>query len=423
MWYKKYGWPSNPFFVKPSSLLVGLENERNNLKDFATSANACLLIGPTGSGKTSLLFWLKETLKSTHAPVYINSVKTNQETELTAELKKHRRLIDKLLFRPYPKNAVLAVDEAQASPREVNEFIKVLWDEGAISSIILASPNKELSNFTDSFKDRIGERVIELTKLTKSEAIDLVKLRTGDNNPFDGEATERIVELSGYNPRKILEICERACKNYAEKGAKKINKADIDELVSQISIRPTKLVTSSEKILVAERPKLVSHEIKLVTPMTKPTKSTEKPHAPSLPTKASGFSPLQTRLIHLLENDSKTMTELSSLTGSSVGTIGKQLSILRSRNIVEIIENTRPKKYVLYGRAPSIKTKDIDLTERILEYLERADATTPAKAVPEDHLLDIIAIKKEIFVESIKSLESSGKIIITDDKKLYLVKV
>lgn len=434
MWYKKYGWDSNPFSVKPTYLVVGLEKQRKRLKDFTTSENACLLIGPTGSGKTSLLFWLKNELGKAYTPIYINCVKAGYQTEILTELKRQRRFVDKLLLRAYPKNIILALDEAHALPLEVGEYIKVLWDEGVISSVVLASTTKELNNFTDSFKDRIGGRYIELTKLTKSEAIDLVKLRTNSASPFDGDALERIVDVSDYNPRKILETCEKVCKSCAEKGAKKINKADVEELVSQPLIEVTKLVTPSlgkttppEELTRISHLDLVSRKTKLVKPMTKSTDLIKEPAAPTTPIMMEGFSPLQTKIIHLLEMESKTMAEISALTSSSIGTIGKQLSILRSRNIIYSIENIRPKKYALRKEALSEEGLSEERVEELLfTALRNISARDGRSAISETELVNTLSkrtsVEPEKLIDILGKMRTQGKVVRTGDK-IFLVEL
>lgn len=312
MWFNHFGWKENPFSVKPNTELIGLEKKKKRIFDFIDSGSVCFLTGVSGVGKTSLLKYVYENIKK-HTPVYIDAEELNEFFDLTAYLKEHKSLWENLLKREYPKNLIVLLDEAQATEEDLKKTLKLHWDQDHVKSIII-SQIRPIDNFTDSFKERIGNRVIRLDKMTKSEVADLIKLRIGKNSPFDKEAVALIGEKSDYLPRKILENCELVCIEMADKDKKEINAFDVESVLKKQT--KVKKVTEFKEDAKAE-------------------KSLKK------------LSPMQTKIVHLLKGADKTTQELADSLNTSEGSVGKQLSKLSAMDIVTVKGDRRPKIYGL----------------------------------------------------------------------------
>ena len=226
MWYKSFGWEENPFFIKTSTELVGLDERKKELINYILSNDICFLNGPTGVGKTSLLKWVKENLKN-HKVIYLDAAGIDKNFSLTTYLKKHNSFFNKLFKNNFPKNIVVLLDESQDCDEELIKALKLHWDHNHIKSIVITQINPKLTKFSESFKHRVGKRIVILGQLSKSEGYDLVKLRTGDKNPFEVTAIEAILEHSNFIPRKILEACEIVCIKNTEK-KKQINAFDVE---------------------------------------------------------------------------------------------------------------------------------------------------------------------------------------------------
>ncbi len=230
MWYKRYRWKQNPFSIRVNpSIFVGLGDERKKLASFVEGGNIVLIVGGRGVGKTSLLKWLEDRLKKFNC-FYMNAEEIKEgfsiEEYLTA---------NKSFLRKYPKRAVLLVDESQ----RIGDWFRVeaqsLWERGVIKSLVLVhdglAPDGEgFENFPVNLKNRIGDRIIHLKKLNKEEAYDLIRIRCGRYNPFDGFAMDEIIKRSGGNPRKILENCEKVC---IESNKEKISKYEVDKILKE----------------------------------------------------------------------------------------------------------------------------------------------------------------------------------------------
>src|SRR3989344_5108329 len=236
MWYQEYNWKENPFSIKTSTELIGLEEKQQELISYIKSGDICFLNGPTGTGKTSLLKWLEHHLPN-HKVIYLDAAGIQQGFSITKYLKKQTSIFNKLRGRQFPKNTVILVDESQDCDQELLKALKLHWDHNHIKSIVITQINPHLSQFSQSFKDRIGNRVILLEKLTKSQGYDLLKLRTSNQNPFDLSAIEAILDIAGGIPRKIIETAEIVCMKFAGKKPA-INAFDVQSCFQKSSQQP-----------------------------------------------------------------------------------------------------------------------------------------------------------------------------------------
>ncbi|MFH1592836.1 MAG: ATP-binding protein [Candidatus Woesearchaeota archaeon] len=293
MWYRIYGWKENPFSNKAGVELVGVDAEKERIKDYVVAGDICFLTGERGVGKTSLLGWLRDSLRR-HSFIYIDG-EEYEEVDLDYLLKKNAGF-----WRKYPKNAVLLIDESQGVDEDLKKLLRIYWEKGLIRSVVISQIDDKLKNFSDDIKHRIGFRVIGLGKLNSSDSVRLIKDRCKANCPFDDVAINSIVEISDGNPRRILENCERVCIEVRKKG---ITKYDV------------------EKVLLDEEDK---DKIE--------------------------FSPMQKKIIELLKKKDMNVKEIVELTRSTEGSIGKQMSNLIQRDLIKIVSDKRPKVYGLVGK-------------------------------------------------------------------------
>ncbi|RME54793.1 hypothetical protein D6777_02635 [Candidatus Woesearchaeota archaeon] len=310
MWYEKYGWNENPFLIKYNTNLVGLENEKQKLKDFVVSGNICFVVGDSGVGKTSLLKWLQRNLKSFKIN-YINA-------EALPEFFSLKKQIKKGWFKP----TLLMLDEAQLCDEIVRSEIKVLYDTGVVKSVVIAQTNEKLNDYNVSFKSRVGKRFVRLEKLTLQDVIDLINIRTKNKHPFTNEMIKCIAEDADYNPRKVLENCEYICIELQNSQAQ-FN----DEIV--------------KKILKKKAEEDLFDLVKLEEPVLPDNLM------PIDDAKLDGFSPMQKRIITILLEGNRTAKQLAIILNSTEGSVGKQLSKLAELNAVTIVNHRRPKVYGL----------------------------------------------------------------------------
>jgi hypothetical protein len=112
---------------------------------------------------------------------------------------------------------VLIIDEFQATDKNLILDARAKWENPEnkrIKSIIIAQISKYLKNVTPAFKERLGNRVIELPTLDDEEMKEVIKLRLeskrGVNyyNKLHNEALNLLVACADGNPRKLLEYTD-----------------------------------------------------------------------------------------------------------------------------------------------------------------------------------------------------------------------
>ena len=63
--------------------------------------------------------------------------------------------------------------------------------------------------------------------------------------------------------------------------------------------------------------------------------------------KLQNISPMEVRILKLLLETAKTSVQISTILNTSIGSVGKQINKLVKANIVEVVNNRRPKVYGL----------------------------------------------------------------------------
>lgn len=250
-WLKDHGWTANPFiFSIDSRMLVGYEKQKTELMTLLESRHkVVLLVGPTGSGKTSLLKWLSDNVKG-YKFIYVSKPPTKIEDFVY--------IIDDNFKRPWflwfipniknpyqiPKflhkkkqHIVILFDEAQESEIDMLEWLRVLSDQvDNVTVIISALPSfeEQVKDKLETLKKRIISR-IEVLSLTKEEMGELIKKRiervggTG-MEPFDAAVINALFEKTGGFPREVIRICNDLVMNAVDHDKERIT---IDMLAAE----------------------------------------------------------------------------------------------------------------------------------------------------------------------------------------------
>lgn len=217
-WYKQFGFYSNPLDIRPNPLLIGLDNEQKRLQNHILKGEICFINGLTGSGKSSLLKNIQNTLKD-HKFIYLDAQDLPDNFNLESELKNKRSFFDKITLKEYPsKKPVLIIDEFQDTDKNLILNARSKWERNhnqKIKAIVIAQISKYLNNVTDSFKERIGNRIITLRTLDDDELKEMLKIRFSQSrkgkllfNKLNDEALNVLIYASGANPRRFLEYAD-----------------------------------------------------------------------------------------------------------------------------------------------------------------------------------------------------------------------
>ncbi len=231
-WFNKVGWSGNPFtFSILPQLFVGYSDQTQRiLRVIEEKHKVSLIIGPTGSGKTTMLKWVSANLPSDFDYIYIGKPPMKPEEFVDIfNIKYRSNWLVRFLFPgvaysktlydiPYflnrkigKKHLVVMLDEAHESPMEVLEWLRVLSDQVENMSILLTGLpvfEKQLAEI-ETLRKRIINK-IELLSLTKEETEHLIRKRIqhvgGTGDEFSKDVIDIIYERTGGFPRDIIRM-------------------------------------------------------------------------------------------------------------------------------------------------------------------------------------------------------------------------
>ncbi|MBL7101009.1 MAG: AAA family ATPase [Nanoarchaeota archaeon] len=311
----------NPFNIKPNTNLIGLEDQKTRINGYIGGGNICFLSGPAGTGKSSMLKWIKANTKR-HKIIYLDGKGIDEYFDLNKHLSDQRGFFRKLLGLK-PKNIVLLVDEAQDCLKSFVNSLQTCWNNDSIKSIVITQISSNLSGFSRSFRERIGKKIVRLRRLNEDEVTELINLRTKKKHRFNQDAVSFIAEKADYIPRRVLELCEIS---YNELDKKKIKTNDVKKLLDKL-----------------EEELLTNEPIKLERPSGKPKDDALFPLEKI--ESAEKLSPMQKKIIKLLLEDRRTTKQIAKIINTSIGSVGKQISELIKLNVVGVVNERRPKMY------------------------------------------------------------------------------
>lgn len=216
-WYEKLQFDVNPLDTRPNPDLVGLDKEAEKVKNHVLKEELCFLNGLTGSGKTSLLLRIQNELKR-YRFIYLDAQDLPANFNLEQELKKKRSFFDRITFKQFPrKKPVLLIDEFQSTNPNIILEARGKWEskDRKIKGIVIAQISKYLKNVSDSFKDRLGNRIITLSSLDDydmkavlEKRLDNKKTNINYVKKFDEKAIDLIIKIADGNVRRLLEYTD-----------------------------------------------------------------------------------------------------------------------------------------------------------------------------------------------------------------------
>jgi DNA-binding NarL/FixJ family response regulator len=314
-----------------------------------------LIRGEIGTGKTSLLLWLTNTLKKENKtkPVILEGIETRTKEILLSSLRRQRTLLDKLMLRTYPKNLVVFLDEGEKFPEEITEHLRLMWDRKDLYSIVIATTDPALDNFTPAFKDRIGKTMV-LSSIARGDLVEMIRKRAGDNNPFTSEAM--IILAERYNsPRQLLEGCAEVCIYCADEGLGEVTEAAVEGYITrQVEKRQERQKRQLETRQKGEVVRGNEPTTGLQNGDTAEEDMTEKRQERQPEERQTRqlvqdvrLSPEQQKIADLVGRGVNTVKEIAKELDMGEAATRTQIKRMIEKGCVEVVSSERPKKYGL----------------------------------------------------------------------------
>lgn len=219
-WFEKLKFKHYPLDSRSNPDLVGVDDIEQKLLSYILQGNMCLLCGLTGTGKTSMIqkIMIRPELKSFNT-LYVSADGLKKDKDIVDLVKEKMSILDLILFKK-PKNVIIFLDECQLATRQLTESIKSKWNETyssgdkVIHSVVVCQIDSRLqSNFSGSFMDRLGKRVLRMKKLKASELEEILRRRLNNGkinyvDKFKKEALDFLIKNCDGSVRQLLEYTD-----------------------------------------------------------------------------------------------------------------------------------------------------------------------------------------------------------------------
>jgi hypothetical protein len=227
IWFREIGFWSNPFSIKPSAFdneIYGYDTDLILSK--IESGSVLFIEGDYGKGKTAILKRIIDKFGGEKKLIYYSCNRTESNINVD-ELIKGRTFWTRL-FGTMGNDMILLLDESQDLSETDAKVIRDHYGTHFKSIVFVSSDPKTLK--IDGLKDMVGENIVKLGKLDENVAIDIVRKRIGSLDILSNDMIKEIFKRSDFNPRHLLQNCEKACKLAIKKGDLKVTKEHMKEV-------------------------------------------------------------------------------------------------------------------------------------------------------------------------------------------------
>jgi len=310
-WWETLGFAENPCDIRATDYVFGLDDQIREVNNHIRGGNMSCIHGKTGTGKTSMIRFLKKALHDDgYDPIVIDGKRYAgiRGIDIRYEFLKTKKGF--LSFFKKPKDKVLFIDEFQSLDRTLTEQIEAAFNEKVLYALVCVQLSDQLDNVSASFMNRIGNRTVETQKMDEANCQKLVQRRFGHRKLFAEDALRIIIQESEYIPRAILEMIDRIVHQlHLEKALKTETQISTEKITSLMGKGRVKVVTLKEE---------------------ESTPSTERLHFPG----AYHLNQTQKEIVQALYRGPKNYLQLREAIGRSEGSIRGNIALLKKYPII-----------------------------------------------------------------------------------------
>lgn len=240
MWWKKLGFYTNPFTIKPAPFdnkVFGQDQILEDLYYKIPAGTMSFIEGRLGTGKTTMLKNLIDKFRGRGKVIYFSCNRIDTELNIEDLLKGRYGFWGKM-FGMMPKEMIVLLDEAQQLSSVNTERIKYFFDQGNIKSVIFTGTDYSNTNLHEGIKERIGsDGLFKIKELSDEQAIALVRNRVGNTTLVSDDVIKKIWHLSGRNPRRLLQRLDRVFRYAVENMESEIKEEHLSKIFADMKMK------------------------------------------------------------------------------------------------------------------------------------------------------------------------------------------
>ena len=204
-WFEKRDFFENPFNTEPTTELTGFNEMSEGLQYRVASGSMVFLEGSEGSGKTSLLKFLIQKFGGFGKVIYTDLNK-DKDFDIKRLMQKKYGFFGKLVGAT-PRDMILLLDNVKQISKRNAGLIKYYFDQGYIKSVVFSGEKYKKADIPPGVRERIGNRVLSIKKLTSDEALQLFRSRIDDKLLSD--AFIRKIYKKSSSTKDFLKKCDK----------------------------------------------------------------------------------------------------------------------------------------------------------------------------------------------------------------------
>lgn len=233
IWYKKIGFNSNPFSIKPAAFQPEVvAYDLDFIYEKIESAEILFIEGQYGTGKTTILKSMISRFKDSNKIIYY-SFNDGKNFNLVSLLNGANSMLRRITGLKH-RNIILLLDEVHTMTKGQAREILKYYQNGTIQSVVFVTHDYSKVNLPEDLQLYLEGNVIETVSLSQKEAIELVESRIGDINLFTKKILARIFLIADKNPRRFLEYCEDVARYAVGMEDYKVSDFHVDNVLEDV---------------------------------------------------------------------------------------------------------------------------------------------------------------------------------------------